>query len=473
MNALTDFVIDHVTLDDIVTAKRVGERLSRKFKGPDSVWEEKTVYVIDGLPVPDLPDLPAVDEVGEHFRDDPVLNWKIRDLVGKTKLRAPLSGLTQERLEAELRRMAGAGKYERDKSGLEDLYNIAGLAAQPDVPFSIADRPTLKPVVNALNYRIAHVAEQFAALATVAPSAVRLAFQGAIATASAELRTCCHRVMSHSDLIDALDELARFHLVDSLLHAGDEAHVRIFETTGLDFLDANGDSQTTKGCILKRMDDQLALLLDALRLFALGTDIAIGDRRLDRLRAFCRNGRMAALEDAFRGIYGFLAQDQIERVIKDLEQRIRKFRRALSTLRGQSGFRSRPAWTDRGPHPYHVLYLNCSLAAGWLDQHLTVRGEIDRDATNYSSSTRLQVAIRRAARGESYEPRLHRKSSGGIANRLFFTLRNIRVQDPRPGSAFGRPPAHGERRDTDLAAGRLPHRLRETRRRGGPTGRRA
>lgn len=443
MSEMNNLVLAHASADHIIVPQGLVDELNSRFGGPDARW-----LPLGWAPgqMPPLPRFLGTFE-GNGARIELLSEFEVRQLVSLGKLRdVSKLPLNEKSLERQIRKMAGASR-----EGLDDLWDITGVLDFDEPAATVISETAtggLRQVppteaARRLDAGVSWVAQEFAALAEQAPDLVRLAFQGRLFEAAARVRSVGYRLasghISREAVFDLLETLGRYHVVESLLISADDAVQRIFETTGFAFLDENGDAKTTKGCILKRMDRQLHLLLQALKLYSLKRDIDLGEPGAKPFRDENLLDQCRRLEEALVRIHGEQTGEVLAATLKSLHRRIVNFRRGLKTLSGQHRYRALAAWTDRGPNPLHMLWLNASTAIGWLDvchpddngvEKNVKSGDVRGRRFIKRRMTRLRFALEQAAGNRIVEPRLHHSSAAELVGRLYFTLRHIEVRDP-------------------------------------------
>lgn len=434
--SLPAYVARNARPQDILSVHPAIARLCRQSSSPDQRWLD--IVVAGVLPGSINEMLDGFDRLGvlrptDGRLDLQAIKCRLRTLahVGRASL-------------GKVRAMCGVGEADEAASTSLDGALVIPQHDQLAAP---------EAYDQAVEEHISETADELARLAGAAPLVVTLALAGQLATAASVIppvsQLTQHGFWSRAAVVDVLEQLGRFHIIDSLVQAADEANERFFSPTGLYELDENGDKQTTKGAVLKVMAREAETLLAVAKLYKQAGGIS-GHKVTEGLRKDTA-ADLAMLEAAITASGQSFSNSPV--AVRRQYKKLAKF--AGTSLQGirlaqqDVAFCREPLWRDRGPHPIQMLWLNCAHVAAWLEpvnimddgdedeepgpktkQHEKLTDD-QRDERDLNTRSRLRSALDAAMNGTApIGAAMPSRRESGFANHLHFLLRHVVVQDP-------------------------------------------
>lgn len=444
---MVEHVAVRLTPADVKDPGAATERLNRELYGPDGTWLVSASGTSDAPLIARGPSILSDHDV-RRLTDQ----GKLRDI---SKLQFSVKSLS-----AELTSMIAAddGEIYGELLYLCGILERASWQKKATNQVENAGDSRRSETMKAVDENIQLLSTFLSSLHVHHPRIAQLAMQGALASVASLIgakgcKDAGGRILTTDELLEHFELLARFHLVDCLLTHAADANTRYFHTTGFDFLDDNGpDKRTTKGSVLDKIEKQLDKVLRALELYDRGCTVPLGDRRLRLINEDPARERGTILEAALNAeiarTYEGASNDNDEaskhvaRSLKRMRKRLRRCIGDLRALKSNQKFRQEAAWLGRGPHPLQMLWLNVSIAAGWLGQHGEFKKERDEGsedirilnffaAIEARGPSRMHSALLAISQGaEAVPPCLSHRHDVAVAQRLFFLLRQLVVQDP-------------------------------------------
>ena len=260
------------------------------------------------------------------------------------------------------------------------------------------------------------------------------------------------------DILNVIDHLARYWILDGLHDAARECHERIFHPTGCDVLDGEFTGSAPRmGGIAGRIDWELKVFEkvdkiyrrdlrtdernpneaeDAARcLLVFGTPTAkctisapsvalrgygrpAGVKETDFLRDLGREAVAKRELERLRAEYGGQLETYLEARMDFARRKTTQLRREIDAIRNSRSRACRRAYTRLGITPLARLWLACEAAVAWA---LPVK--LDHKSP-------LTLAVEGMRKGRSVRrPKPHKNNVRQVRN-LFYALRCTTVQDP-------------------------------------------